>query len=56
MNEFELAKYLDETLKDYDIYEYRNNDYSEKQALADIQNSPLIVIENLLTIINDLMA
>lgn len=56
IDELELAKYLDETLKDYDIYEYRNNDYSEKQALADIQNNPFIVIESLLTIINDLMA
>lgn len=56
IDEFELAKYLNETMKNYDPYEYRNMDYSEMQALADIQNNPLITIESLLTIINDLMA
>lgn len=56
IDEFELAKYLNETLKEYDVFEYRDMEYSEIKALADIQNNPQIVIENLLTIINDLMA
>lgn len=56
MNEQELAKYLKDTLKNYNPYEFSDTEYSEEQALSDIKDNPLVTIENLLTIINDLIA
>ena len=51
----ELATYFDKTFFDYDPHEYRDADFSVEQAKQDITERPLVVIENLLTIINELI-
>lgn len=51
----ELAIYFDKTFYDYDPSEYRDADFSVEQAKQDITERPLVVIENLLTIINELI-
>lgn len=56
MDKYELAKKLDKTYRDYDIFQYRDADYNEMVALSAIENIPDIVIGELCDIIEDLLA
>lgn len=55
MDTRELANRLFETMNTFDPYEVMDNEYTEEQALCDIENYPNVVIDGLLNIINELM-
>ncbi len=56
MTTTELAKRLDDFMKDYDPYEYAHNDWSVEQTEMSIRLSPESVISKLLDILEDLEA
>lgn len=49
----ETAKALDELMQDYDIYGYRDADYSLQQAFEDLENDPYMVVMELIKIIRE---
>ena len=51
----DLAKKLDNVMRDYDQYEYDDADYSLECAKSDLTDRPYLVIDSLLDIISDLL-
>lgn len=50
-----LASRLDNFMKNYDPYEYAHNDWSIEQTRKTLEESPMIVISELLDIIEEVM-
>lgn len=51
----DLAKKLDNVMRDYDQYEYDDTDYSLECAKSDLIDRPYSVIDSLLDYISDLL-
>ena len=49
----ETARELDQLMQDYDIFEYRDAEYSVQQAFNDLENDPYMVVQELIRIIRE---
>ena len=51
----ETAISLNELMQDIDHYNYMDCEYSKEQAIADLNDDPYYIIQELITIIRDFM-
>lgn len=50
----ETAKELDELMKDFDWYEYQDQEYNVQKAFNDLENDPYMVVSELIRMVREL--
>lgn len=50
----ETAYELDELMKDFDWYEYQDQEYSPEKAFNDLENDPYMVVSELIRMVREL--
>lgn len=50
----QTARELDELMKDFDWYEYNDQEYDVQKAFEDLENDPYMVVHELINMIREL--
>ena len=50
----ETANELDELMKDFDWYEYQDQEYNVQKAFNDLENDPYMVVSELIRMVREL--
>ena len=50
----QTARELDELMKDFDWYEYQDQEYDVQKAFDDLENDPYMVVSELIRMVREL--
>ena len=50
----QTARELDELMKDFDWYEYNDQEYDVQKAFEDLENDPYMVVSELIRMVREL--